>query len=69
MPPKRHAKAWRELLKGLQEKAIVLKERNQQIKRQRVREIRQEIDRLEAKGPNPGRAKQVRLLRLQLSKH
>ena len=33
-----------------------------------VREIQEEIDRLEAKGPNEGRAKQVRLLRRWLSK-
>ncbi|HJT76468.1 MAG TPA: hypothetical protein VJ739_04630 [Gemmataceae bacterium] len=66
MPPKRQAKAWQKLLADIQQNAIARAEQQQQLRLRRMREIREEIDRLEAKGPNEGRAKQVRLLRRQL---
>jgi hypothetical protein len=41
-------------------------ERAQILKIETIRAINEEIRRLESKGPNPGRAKQVRLLRKEL---
>jgi hypothetical protein len=67
-PPKRQAKAWRELLTEVQQQAVACAEPRQQLRLRQVREIQTEIARLEAKGPNEGRAKQVRSLRRQLAK-
>ena len=68
MPAKRDAKAWKDLLNALQQGIIEKAERDQLLRLQRIRELHTEIDRLEAMGPNEGRAKQVRLLRRQLEK-
>jgi hypothetical protein len=68
MPPTRHAKAWQELLADIQQERLARAEHQQQVRLQRMRELQAEIARLEAKGPNPGRAKQVRLLRRELEK-
>jgi hypothetical protein len=68
MPPKRQKKAWQDLLTSFQLRAIINAERRQQLRLQKVREIQAEINRLEAKGPNEGRAKQVRLLRRRIAK-
>jgi hypothetical protein len=68
MPPKRQAKAWRELLDALHEETIAKTERERLLRLQQIRETQQEISRLESMGPNEGRAKQVRLLRRRLAK-
>ncbi len=68
MPSKRHSKAWQELLSSLQEARITAKEYEQQVRLKTMRELNAEIARLEAKGTNAGREKQIRLLRRQLAK-
>ena len=68
VPAKNQAKAWRELRLSLQQQREDIAEYKREVRMQRARELRAEIARLEAKGPNPGRAKQVRLLRRQLDK-
>ena len=68
MPPKRQAKAWREVFVALQKAALAGAELDLAQRRQRIRDIQQEIDRLESMGPNEGRAKQVRLLRRKIEK-
>ena len=67
MPPKRQAKAWRDLLADLRQKSLARADAQQRARLQRMREIRGEIDRLKARGPNAGRAKQVGLLRRRLA--
>lgn len=68
MPPKRQARAWHELRASIQQEVIARAECQQQLRLQKMRELRAEITRLEAKGPNEGRAKQVRQLRQELAK-
>ena len=66
VPPKNQVKAWRELRLSLQQQRAEIAEHKRELRMQRARELRAEIARLEAKGPNNG--KQVRLLRRQLDK-
>jgi hypothetical protein len=68
MPPRRQPKAWLQLRAALQQEAAAKTEQIQLIRLQQLREVHQEINRLEAMGPNEGRAKQIRLLRRRLSK-
>ena len=67
LPPKSRAKQWQELLETIQQQAIECVQTEAQLRRQRVREIKAEIKRLEAKGATEGRAKQVRFLRRQVA--
>jgi hypothetical protein len=68
MPSKRQAKAWSELLVRIQQETIEAREREQQERLERTRQLTAEIARLQSKGPNAGREKQIRLLRRQLAK-
>jgi hypothetical protein len=52
----------------IQQEAIAQADSEQPIRLQKIRVIQAEIDRLESRGPNEGRARQVRLLRRQLER-
>lgn len=66
MPPKRQVKAWQELLANIQQERIDELAAQQMDRLTSIRELQAEIARLEAKGPNEGRSKQIRLLRRQI---
>lgn len=68
LPPKADSKAWSEMLDLLRLEAFARVEADKARRLADVRWLLTEIDRLEGKGPNEGRAKQVRLLRKRLEK-
>lgn len=68
IPPKTQPKAWQKLRDELQQEAIARVDSEPLIRLQNRRALQAEIDRLEARGPNEGRARQVRLLRRRLEK-
>lgn len=67
LPPKRQTKAWQEIRAELRKSASTEAELKEQLRLERMRTLREEIARLKAKGPNAGREKQIRMLRLELA--
>ncbi len=68
LPPKRQTKQWRELLVAIQQEARANTEEKLLTRLRWIRALQSEIACLEAKSPNEGRAKQIRLLRQKLAK-